>query len=92
MPFRLRGAFKYINTQQQTFWDVKGTIFGFCVPNWQKEVSGEGLQCCFLTEDKAQGGRVIDFETGTESVLEWAKCGRFHLGFPQDDEFEELKL
>ncbi|CAK4032518.1 hypothetical protein AC578_1740 [Lecanosticta acicola] len=92
MPFRLRGGFKYLNTQQKTFWDVKGTIFGFCVPGWQKAVSGEGLQCCFLSEDKRHGGRVIDFETGEGAVLEWGKCGRFHLGFPQDEEFEELRL
>lgn len=92
MPFRLRGAFKYINTQQQTYWDVTGTIFGFSIPGWQKAISGDGLQCSFLSDDKEHGGRVIDFETGKDAVLEWAKCGRFHLGFPQDEEFEELRL
>ena len=92
MPFRLKGSFKYINTQQQTYWDVKGTIFGFCIPNWQGHISGEGLQSCFLAEDKAKGGRVSNFETGEGALLEWAKCGRLHLGFPQDDEFEQLRL
>lgn len=92
MPFRIRGTFKYINTKQQTFWDAKGTIFGFCIPKWQSAVSGEGLQCCFLSEDKENGGRVEDFETGEGAVLEWSKCGRLHLGFPQDEEFDELRL
>jgi len=92
MPFRISGMFKYINTQQQTYWDVKGTIFGYCVPSWQKDVSGEGLQSCFLSDDKKKGGRVLDFETGEGAVLDWAKCGRFHLGFPQDQEFEELRI
>ncbi|KAK5121129.1 hypothetical protein LTR85_005613 [Meristemomyces frigidus] len=92
MPFRITGLFKYLNTQQQTFWDVKGTIFGFWVPGWQKEVSGEGLQSCFLSDTKKAGGRVVDFETGEGAVLEWAKCGRFHLGFPQDEEFEVLRI
>lgn len=92
LPFRLRGSFKYINTQQQTYWDVRGTIFGFCIPDWQKTISGDGLQCCFLSEEKERGGRVIDFETGEGAMLEWSKCGRFHLGFPQDEEFEELRL
>lgn len=92
MPFRITGPFKYINTQQATYWDVKGTIFGYCVPAWQKDVSGEGLQSGFLSDDKKKGGRVLDFETGEGAVLEWAKCGRFHLGFPQDEEFEALRL
>ena len=92
MPFCIKGLFKYLNTQQQTLWDMKGTLFGFAIPKWQKDVSGEGLQCCFLSEDKKSGGRVVDFETGDGAVLEWAKCGRFHLGFPQDEEYEELNL
>lgn len=92
MPFRISGGFKYISTKQQTYWDVKGTIFGYAVPGWQKDVSGEGLQSCFLAEDQTKGGRVTDFETGEGAVVEWAKCGRFHLGLPQDEEFEELRL
>jgi alpha-acetolactate decarboxylase len=92
MPFRIRGSFKYINTKQQTCWDAKGTIFGFFVPKWQAAISGEDLQCCFLSEDKTSGGRVVEFETDEGAILEWAKCGRFHLGFPQDEEYEELDL
>jgi alpha-acetolactate decarboxylase len=92
LPFGITGHFKYINTQQQTYWDVKGVIFGYCIPTWQKEVSGEGLQSCFLEESKAKGGRVLDFETGEGAVLEFAKCGRFHLGFPQDEEYEQLRI
>ncbi|KAI5367233.1 Putative alpha-acetolactate decarboxylase [Septoria linicola] len=92
ITFRVKGNFKYINTKQQTYWDVSGQLFGFCVPDWQKAVSGEGLQCMFLSEDEEHGGRVIDFETGVGAVLEWATCGRLHLGFPQDEEFEEIRL
>jgi alpha-acetolactate decarboxylase len=92
MPFRISGNFKYINTKQQTYWDAKGAIFGFFVPKWQTAISGEDLQCCFLSEDKKNGGRVVEFETGEGAILEWSKCGRFHLGFPQDEEYEELHL
>ncbi|KAH9822859.1 hypothetical protein Tdes44962_MAKER00687 [Teratosphaeria destructans] len=92
MPFRITGLFKYIGTQQQTYWDVKGTIFGYSIPRWQKDISGEGLQSCFISDDKQKGGRVLDFETGEGVVLEWAKCGRFHLGFSQDAQFEALRL
>jgi alpha-acetolactate decarboxylase len=92
LPFRLRGSFSYINTKQQTVWDAKGTIFGFYVPTWQTAISGPGLQCCFLSDDKRTGGRIVDFETSEGTVLEFAKCGRFHLGFPQDEEYEELSI
>lgn len=92
MSFRISGKFGYISTKQQTYWDVNGTIFGFSIPSWQKDISGEGPQCCFLADDKSRGGRVSDFETGEGAILEWAKCGRFHLGFPQDEEFDELRL
>jgi alpha-acetolactate decarboxylase len=92
MPFRLKGKFAYISTKQQTYWDVEGTIFGFSVPLWQKDVSGDGLQCCFLAEDKQRGGRVSDFETSEGVALEWSKSGRMHLNFPQDEEFEQLRL
>nr|OQO25838.1 hypothetical protein B0A51_09750 [Rachicladosporium sp. CCFEE 5018] len=92
MPFRVKGRFKYISTQQATLWDVSGTIFGFCFPTWQKGLSGEGLQCCFLSEDKRAGGRVEEFETGEGAGLEWGRCGRFHLGFPQDEEYDALRI
>lgn len=92
MPFRVEGAFKTIETEQKVYNDVKGTIFGFVVPAWQKEVSGDGLVCCFLSEDKKTGGRVEDFQTGDSVEVDWAKCGRFHLGFPQEDEYEQLKI
>jgi alpha-acetolactate decarboxylase len=92
MSFRVEGAFKSVTTEQKSYESVKGTIFGFVIPSWQEEVSGEGLVCCFLSEDKKTGGRVKEFETGEAAEVDWAKCGRFHLGFPQDDEYEELKI
>lgn len=92
LPFRITGSFKYIGAKQATYWDVEGTIFGFCIPEWQKAISGDGLQCCFLTKDAQRGGKVVDFEMGDGAMLEFAKCGRFHLGFPQDEEYEELRI
>ena len=92
VPFKITGPFSYISTTQATHWEIKGTIFGFFVPAWQKEVSGEGLQSRFLSQDRKQGGVVRDFETADGAVLEWAKCGRFHLGFPQDEEYEQLRI
>lgn len=92
MSFMIEGAFKSITTEQKSYEGVKGNIFGFAIPSWQKECSGDGLVCCFLSEDKKAGGRVKDFETAEGVRVDWAKCGRFHLGFPQDDEYEKLKI
>ncbi|KAK5170992.1 uncharacterized protein LTR77_004136 [Saxophila tyrrhenica] len=75
LAFKLSGRFGYISTKQATYWDVDGTIFGFSIPAWQKDISGEGLQCCFLAADKQKGGRVLDFETGEGAALQWTKYG-----------------
>lgn len=89
--FKLTGQFKYINSRQQTFWDVTGTIFGFSVPDWQASISGERLQCCFLSANKEHGGTVVDFETA-DCLLESTACGRLTLTFPRDEEYDELRL
>ena len=73
MPFRLSGTFKYISTRQQTYWDVEGVIFGYHLPSWSRDISGEGLQSCYLADDKQTGGRVSDFETGDGALLEWGE-------------------
>jgi alpha-acetolactate decarboxylase len=64
MSFRVEGAFKSIDTEQKSFENIHGTIFGFAIPSWQKEVSGQGLVCCFLSDDKKFGGRVKEFTVG----------------------------
>lgn len=92
MPFRITGAFRSIQVGSQTLSDVRGTIFGYMIPAWQKDISGEGAQCCFLSDDKQSGGRVQDFEAVGDVKVDWAKCGRFHLGFPQSEEYEALTL
>jgi len=92
MSFRVEGAFKSIDTEQKSFENIHGTIFGFVIPSWQKKVSGQGLVCWFLSGDKKFGGRVKEFTVREAVEVDWAKCGRFHLGFPQDDEYEELKI
>lgn len=92
MPFAVKGGFKSVKTTHQTFENAYGTIFGYAIPSWQSGVSGEGMQCCFLSGDKMTGGRVTEFESNAGTNVEWAKCGRFHLGFPQDEEFEGLEL
>ncbi|KAK4986449.1 hypothetical protein LTR28_001986 [Elasticomyces elasticus] len=80
----------------RTIKDVKGTVFGFAGPSWAKGYSVTGPQCCFLSEEDGQGGRkggfVVGFEAEGEVRVEWALCGRFHLGLPQGEEWETLEL
>ncbi|KAK8031105.1 hypothetical protein PG990_000839 [Apiospora arundinis] len=94
MPFRITGAFRSVHTKSGLYEDVEGTIFGFMIPKWQAAVSGdEHSQMRFITDDRKQGGgNVLGFEAGEGVLLESGGCGRFHLGFPQDKMFNELKF
>jgi alpha-acetolactate decarboxylase len=76
--------------------DVKGTVFGFHGPEFFNGVSVIGAHCCFLGDRDAsgqrQGGGFVDFETKGEVEVTWAVTGRYHLGFPRGDEWEELNI
>jgi acetolactate decarboxylase len=84
------------NARKWSVENVEGTMFGIASPEWMAGVSVAGVHCHFMTEAEpgkdAEGGHVLDFETGDEAVLQWAVTGRYHLGFPRDDEWEHLNL
>ncbi|KAK8100644.1 hypothetical protein PG999_011018 [Apiospora kogelbergensis] len=94
MPFRITGAFRSVHTKSGLYEDVEGVIFGFMIPKWQATVSGDAYsQMRFIDDDRKQGGgNVLGFETAEGVLLETGACGRFHLGFPQDKLFNELKF
>ena len=89
MPFQITGSFASLNLKvsstQRELKDVKGTIFGFYGPDWISGASFSGLFCVFLGDDDASGvrtaGFVVDWNI-KDATLEWAICGRFHLGLP----------
>ncbi|KAH7071156.1 alpha-acetolactate decarboxylase [Paraphoma chrysanthemicola] len=92
-PFKLTAIFASIALEQggsQT--SIMGTIFGFIIPKWMRDISGPRVHAHFLDEDDTKGGQVTDFEIEEEVTLTFAKCGRFHLGFPQGPEWEDVKL
>ncbi|KAH3912520.1 hypothetical protein HBH56_116090 [Parastagonospora nodorum] len=92
-PFLMRARFKEVDVEQGgTLKDVEGTMFGFVVPRWMKEISGPRIHAHFVDEEEGKGGRVEGFEIEEEVALGFAKCGRFHLGFPQGPEWEDVKL
>ncbi|KAH9882681.1 hypothetical protein J1614_000917 [Plenodomus biglobosus] len=93
MPFLIAGRFTSIEfTDGPRRSAVDGTLFGFVVPEWMKGICGPRIHAYFLDAGEEVGGRVEDFMMQGEGVLGFAKCGRFHLGFPQGEEWEGLKL
>jgi len=83
------------NALHKTLKDVKGTMFGFSGPVWSAGISVEGLHCHFLSDEKdgeRTGGHVKEFVAEDGVVLDWAVCGRFHLGLPRGDDWESLDL
>ncbi|KAJ8608641.1 hypothetical protein MRB53_039525 [Persea americana] len=99
MPFRIKGFFKTIqlgvegkSAMLRTLEDVQGTLFGYMMPAWTAGISGKGMRCVFLDDGKRNGGYVVEFEAGPEAQVEWAICGRFHLGLPSGESWEALDL
>jgi alpha-acetolactate decarboxylase len=111
IPFKVRGSFAKIKIRrnqalrrqqkldeilEDELVDVKGTVFGFCGPDFFKGVSVTGAHCCFLSDKDAngqrQGASFVDFVTAGEAEVTWAVTGRYHLGFPRGDDWEELDI
>jgi len=82
--------------EDDTFDDTKGTIFGFVGPKWMDHISVTGPHCYFLAEadasGKLAGGRVEAFVAKGEVELSWSVTGRFHLGFPRGEAWDDLDV
>ncbi|KAF2743275.1 hypothetical protein M011DRAFT_222764 [Sporormia fimetaria CBS 119925] len=79
--------------------DVEGMVFGFMVPPWMEGICGPRIHFHLLGTGPAGeeggpriGGKVLEFETDGAAVISLAECERFHLGFPQGKDWEELDL
>ena len=74
---------------RQKFFDINntnGVIAGYKLPPYLNGLSIEGYHFHFLSDDKSQGGHVLDF-TGADLTVEIAKIKDFVLSIPQDDDF-----
>lgn len=93
VPFKIIGVFASISLKQGGVrTGVLGRMFGFMVPNWMKSISGPRIHAHFVEDLETKGGLVSDFQVEEPIALGFAKCGRFHLGFPQGPEWEDVKL
>ncbi|KAF2706219.1 hypothetical protein K504DRAFT_447936 [Pleomassaria siparia CBS 279.74] len=90
VPFKITATFPRIRVDggQEEKEGVSGVLFGFAVPTWMEAISGPRIHCHLIASSGSGlgsghfGGRVDDFEA-VDVTLSFAKCGRFHLGFPQ---------
>lgn len=93
MPFKIVGLFASVSLDGVgSLSEVMGTMFGFVVPSWMRDISGPRIHAHFLDADETKGGLATDFDLSEGVTLGFAKCGRFHLGFPKDPQWEDVKL
>lgn len=99
LPFKIRGTFtslKLAGGEEEDHGGIEGTVFGFRVPAWLEGISGTELHCHFVGDEtgsgKRVGAKVETFVVGGDAVIGVGKCGRFHLGFPQGEEWEGVEL
>jgi alpha-acetolactate decarboxylase len=93
MPFKIHAKFSSVSLEVGgTLSAIEGTVFGYVVPRWMRDISGPRIHAHFLDEEETKGGRVEGFEIDESVTLGFAKCGRFHLGFPQGPEWEDVKI
>ena len=91
-PFKVVGMFKSVEfTDGGEQRDLKGIVFGYAVPTWMKGICGPRIHAHFLADSGEVGGKMVDFETDV-ATLSFAKAGRFHLGFSQSQDWEDVKL
>lgn len=91
-PFKVVGVFKSVEfTDGGEQSGLKGILFGYAVPSWMKGICGPRIHAHFLADSGEVGGKVEDFETEV-ATLSFAKTGRFHLGFSQRGEWEDVRL
>jgi len=79
--------------------DVYGTVVGFRLPPFLKGINVPGYHLHFISDDKKQGGHILDFEMAS-GIVAIDKINQFFLILPEDtlrkidlsqDRGEELK-
>lgn len=63
--------------------NISGTVVGFRCPPFVKGINVPGYHLHFISDDRTQGGHVIDFTLEHGSVLEIDRCNKFFMVLPQ---------
>ncbi|SHJ85806.1 acetolactate decarboxylase [Desulfatibacillum alkenivorans DSM 16219] len=72
------------NQSQFHMKNVKGTVVGFRTPPYAKGIGVPGYHLHFLSDDKQQGGHILDL-TFEKGAVEIDLCNRFVLINPKDE-------
>lgn len=73
------------------FRNVRGTLVGFRFPEYLQSVNVPGYHFHFLTEDRAGGGHLLDFQ-GAALEAQVVEARSFTLEFPSSEEFSHADL
>ncbi|KAF1974792.1 hypothetical protein BU23DRAFT_90975 [Bimuria novae-zelandiae CBS 107.79] len=101
LPFNIEGTFTNLELVTaggplHKKGPTAGVMVGFMVPMWMEGISGPRMHCHFMSKDNdganKVGGRVLSVDLGSDAVIAVGKCGRFHLGFPQGQDWEGVQL
>ena len=71
--------------------DVSGVIVGFRTPQFVKGVNVPGCHFHFLSDDRTQGGHILDFEL-IEGSCKVDLCNKFLLLLPENDSLKDIDL
>lgn len=75
--------FEYVNTD--------GALIGFFLPNYLNGINAGGFHFHFLSEDKTQGGHLLEF-SGTDLEIEIARLKSFEMDTPNDKGFKDFQF
>ncbi|MHB0945999.1 MAG: acetolactate decarboxylase [Sedimentisphaerales bacterium] len=71
--------------------DISGVIVGFRTPQFVKGVNVPGCHFHFLSDDRTQGGHILDFEL-IEGSCRVDLCNKFLLLLPENDSLKDIDL
>jgi len=71
--------------------DISGVIVGFRTPQFVKGVNVPGCHFHFLSDDRTQGGHILDFEL-IEGSCKVDLCNKFLLLLPENDSLKDIDL
>jgi acetolactate decarboxylase len=72
------------------FRHIRGTIVGFRLPEFMKNINVPGYHLHFITEDKKAGGHVLAMETGDIQIrLDYTS--ELNVSLSESEEFSALK-
>jgi alpha-acetolactate decarboxylase len=87
-PLSELGEAQKVNTYES----VTGTIVGFWSPAYMDGVSVSGLHMHFLSEDRSDGGHVLEMRSASEFELQAALLNEFDLELADNEEFGDAGL